>query len=245
MSVPAGAEMSTLPAPLSRWADDFFAAVERAGAFQHDVNAQLAPRQGGRVAVVNQAYAVTVDHQMIAIQRHLAGKRPVNGVAPGQMLGNLEVGRAVDDDHFKLIAASCFINCAQHIAADAAIAIDGNLDGHVGNSPDCVDCLLARIIVRPAHLLAQPGPDTKIQPPCGARSGKHQAVSARVFLAASITALVLNPNSLNRSAAGADAPKRSMPMICPQLPTNWCQYRLTPASTATRAVTSVGRTSLR
>ena len=52
----------------------------------------------------------------------------------------------------------------------------------------------------------------------------------------------VNPNSRNRVAASADAPKWSIPMISPASPTMSRQPWGTPASTETRALTAAGRT---
>ena len=61
-------------------------------------------------------------------------------------------------------------------------------------------------------------------------------------MAAATTCAAVNPNSRNRVAASADAPKWSIPMISPASPTMSRQPWGTPASTETRALTAAGRT---
>ena len=65
------------------------------------------------------------------IVRHLGGKAAVHGVEFGKMGVDWQIAASIDGDDFKLVAQAVFVNRAHHLAADAAIAIDGNLQAHV------------------------------------------------------------------------------------------------------------------
>ena len=76
-SSPPGAEMMTLLAPPSRCLAGLGLAGEQARALEHDVDAQLAPGQLGRIAFGQHLDAVAVDDQRVAVDLHLAaGTRP-------------------------------------------------------------------------------------------------------------------------------------------------------------------------
>jgi hypothetical protein len=103
---------------------------EVAGALQHHVDPQLAPGQLGRVAVGEHADLVAVDHHVVAVDAHDAGELAVRGVVLRQVGVGLRVTQVVDGDDLDVVLLATFVVGAQHVAADAAIAIDGNFDGH-------------------------------------------------------------------------------------------------------------------
>ena len=59
----AGALMMTFFAPASRWARAFVASVKMPGGFEDDVHAEVAPRQGRRVLLLEDPDLAAVDDQ--------------------------------------------------------------------------------------------------------------------------------------------------------------------------------------
>ena len=108
----------------------FFLAGEKAGALEHDVDAQLAPWNFGRVALREHADRVAVDDHVVAFDRHGAGELAVRGVVAGQVGVRLGVAQVVDGDDLDVVFLAAFVESAQDIAADAAIAVDCNFDRH-------------------------------------------------------------------------------------------------------------------
>jgi hypothetical protein len=108
----------------------FFLGGEETRAFEHDVDTQLAPGNQGRVALGEDADAVAIDEHIVAIDGDDAGKLAVHRVVARQMGVRLGVAQVVDGDDGDILLLAAFIKRAQDIAADAAIAIDGNFDGH-------------------------------------------------------------------------------------------------------------------
>jgi hypothetical protein len=105
-------------------------AGEQAGAFEHEVHAELAPRQLGRIAFGKYADAVAVHDQGIALDLHLAAKLAVHGVVAREVGVRLRVAQVIQRDDLNVFAAR-FVQGAQHVAADAAVAVDSDFDGHV------------------------------------------------------------------------------------------------------------------
>jgi hypothetical protein len=73
---------------------------EQAGGFDHDVGADLAPLQVGRVALLRQADLLAVDDERVAVHRHVALEAAVHAVVlqhVGQVVGLEQV---VDADDF-------------------------------------------------------------------------------------------------------------------------------------------------
>jgi hypothetical protein len=58
----------------------------------------------------------------------------VGGVVAGQVRIGLRVAQIVDRDDLDVVALAAFVVCTQHIAADAPVTVDGNLDRHLSNS---------------------------------------------------------------------------------------------------------------
>ena len=61
----AGALMMTLRAPASRWARAFVGVGEQPGRLDDDVDPEVAPRQRGRVALLEDADGVAVDDERV------------------------------------------------------------------------------------------------------------------------------------------------------------------------------------
>src|SRR5690606_25856097 len=108
-----------------------FLAREKARAFQHDIDLELAPGQFGRVAVGQHADLVAVDHHVVTIHRHGARKLAVRRVVLREVGIRLGVAQIVDRNDLDVMLLAAFVVGAQHVTADTAVAIDGNSDGHV------------------------------------------------------------------------------------------------------------------
>src|SRR5690606_37116266 len=66
----------------------------------------------------------------VAFHRHLAGKASVRGVVLEQVRVGLRVAQVVDGDELQVVLPAAFVVRAQDVAADAAEAVDGDLEGH-------------------------------------------------------------------------------------------------------------------
>jgi hypothetical protein len=112
-----------------------FLGGEEAGALENDVDVQVLPRQLRRVALRDHADAVAVHHHVVAVDLHRPGKLAVHRVVArevGIRLGRAEVVQRHDREVVRLAA---LVMRAEDVAADAAVAIDGDADGHVVRAP--------------------------------------------------------------------------------------------------------------
>src|SRR5882672_4174899 len=105
-------------------------AREKAGALEHHVDLEVLPGQLGRAALRAHLDPVTVHDHGVARHGHGAGKFPVYGVVARQMRVGLGVAQIVDGDELQVVALPAFIVRAQDIAADAAVAVDGDSNAH-------------------------------------------------------------------------------------------------------------------
>ena len=103
---------------------------EEAGAFEHDVDAQILPRQLRRIALGADLDPVAVDDEVAAIDADLARKPAVCGVVLRQVRVRFRIAEIVDRDDLDLARAFGFVQRAQHVATDAAVAVDGDLHSH-------------------------------------------------------------------------------------------------------------------
>jgi len=142
----------------------FFLAGEEAGAFHHHVDPQLAPGQLARIALGQHPDAVAVDDHRIALDADLGVELAVRGVVARQVGIGVRVAQIIDRDNPDFAGTTGFVERAQHVAADAAIAIDGNLDGH-GSLPKQLEKVISRIVLPPAG-------------GCGCKSGPGMAETA-------------------------------------------------------------------
>jgi len=102
---------------------------EQAGGLDHDVGADFVPLQVGGVALLRQADGLAVDDQVGALHRDLALETAVHAVVlehVGQVVGLEQVVDAHDFDVAEVLHGS-----AEHHAADAAEAVDTDLDRHI------------------------------------------------------------------------------------------------------------------
>ncbi len=107
-----------------------FLGGEKARAFQHDVDLQVAPRQFGRVAVGQHADLVAVDDHELAVDFDGARELAVGGVVARQVRVRLGIAQVVDGDDFDIVLLATFVVGTQDVAADATVTVDGDANGH-------------------------------------------------------------------------------------------------------------------
>jgi len=108
-------------------------AREESRALEDDVDAELPPRQLGRIALREHADTIAVDDHRVALNAHLTVEATMSGVVSRQMRIGVGIAEIVDGDDLDLAGAAAFIKGAQYVAADAAIAVDAYLDRHLFN----------------------------------------------------------------------------------------------------------------
>ena len=101
---------------------------EEAGALQHNVHAQLAPGQLGRVRVFVDGDLLAVDNNVVLAGLHrVAVIAALRGVIFQQVREHLGAGKVVDCDDLIALGAE---HLAEGQAADAAEAVDCNFYCH-------------------------------------------------------------------------------------------------------------------
>src|SRR6185437_4796523 len=105
-------------------------AGEQARAFEHVLHAEVAPRKFRRIALGEHPDPVAIDDHRVTVDLDLAGKTAVYGVVPRQMRVGFCVAEIVEGDDLHLTGALALIERAHDVAADAAVAIDPDLDWH-------------------------------------------------------------------------------------------------------------------
>ena len=105
------------------------AVAEEPGGLDHDLGADVAPRQRGRVGLGEHRDLAPVDAQRPVEHLDVPGERPVDGVVAQQVREHLDVHHIVDAG--PLDCGAALIRGAEGRAAGAAKAVDANPDGHV------------------------------------------------------------------------------------------------------------------
>jgi hypothetical protein len=124
-------------------------AGEQAGALEHHIDAKFLPWQFGGVALGADFDLVAIDDQVLAVDRHGARKFAMGGVVLGQVGIDFRVAQVVDRNDLNIMLLAALVMRTQDVAADAAIAVYCNADGHWQISrlkPD-ITALGARITV--------------------------------------------------------------------------------------------------
>src|SRR5438093_4974645 len=107
-----------------------FLAGEKPGAFEHRIHLQVLPRQLGRVALRTHLDAVAVHDHRFAFHGDRSGEFSVRGVVASQMRVGLRIAEVVDGDELQVVLFPAFIVGAQDVAADAAVTVDSDSNGH-------------------------------------------------------------------------------------------------------------------
>ena len=103
---------------------------EETGALQHDVDAHRLVRQLGRIALGSDLDRAAADIDRVAGNLNFTVEAAMHGVEAEQMGIGLDRAEIVDRDDLDVLATR-FHDGAQHIAADAAEAVDCNTNSHV------------------------------------------------------------------------------------------------------------------
>src|SRR5690606_3086925 len=103
---------------------------EKAGALEHDIDLELGPGQFGGIALCKYPDAVAVDNDRVAVDLYGARELTVRRVVLSEMRVDFGGAEVVDGNDFNVVLLPAFIMCAQNIAANTAVAIDGDADGH-------------------------------------------------------------------------------------------------------------------
>ena len=122
--------MITFFAPPLRCADAFSLVVKSPVHSSTTSTPSVAPRQLGGIALREHLDAIAVDDHRVAVDRDLARELAVRGVVARQMRVGLGAAEIVDGDDRDVVLLAAFVVGAQDVAADAAVAVDGDFDGH-------------------------------------------------------------------------------------------------------------------
>ena len=101
---------------------------EQTGGFEHHVGTDIAPTQGGWIALGGDTDAAAIHHQGTVIDGHLSGEAAVGGVVAKHISDVIDIDQVVDAHHFDVIATA---GDAEDQTADASEPIDANPDGHL------------------------------------------------------------------------------------------------------------------
>ena len=74
---------------------------------------------------------VPVDDERVAFDLDFARELAVHGVVAGEMRVGLGTAEIVQRDDGEIVLLGVFVVRTQDVAADAAVAVDGDFDGHV------------------------------------------------------------------------------------------------------------------
>ena len=111
-----------------------FLGRKEARALQNNVYTELSPGQFRRIALGEHTDPVAVHHHAVAIDSHGPGKLAVGRIVPRQVGVGIGVTQVIDRHDGDLASAPGLVEGAKNIAADMAVTIDGNFDGHANDS---------------------------------------------------------------------------------------------------------------
>ena len=104
---------------------ELLALAKHPGRLHHGVDAQFGPGQPGRIAFTEQSRPAVRRHEVGVFQGEIVRKGAHHRVVVEQITQGLVIEEIVDRDDFHIVA---LFHDAIHRAADAAKAIDGNLE---------------------------------------------------------------------------------------------------------------------
>ncbi len=103
---------------------------EPSGGFEHDVDAELAPRESGRIALGQNFHLVAVDDELPLAVLDVAIEASVDRIVLEEVGESLRVGEIVHRDEVEVSDAR-LLSSAEDLAADAAEAIDSDANCHL------------------------------------------------------------------------------------------------------------------
>ena len=158
---------------------------EEAGRLDHDVDAEIAPRQVRRVALGEDLDVLAGDADAVVGRAHLAGEPAQDAVVLQQVRHGLLVTEVVRGDEFD-VGTRCGEG-AEEVAADPAEAVDAHAYGHC---------------VAPRNRLTLPGP-TLSNPPDRSDQPQLPAGSAQECIPTNQASATLRVRSVAWPSAGA------------------------------------------
>ena len=105
-----------------------------AGAFERDIDAELAPRQFRRIALGGDADLAAADIHPVVAARDLAREAAMDAVILQQMRVGCDRAEVVNADHLDL-GVLVLVGGSQNQTADAAKPVNRNSNGHCRSSP--------------------------------------------------------------------------------------------------------------
>src|SRR3990167_2555493 len=145
---------------------------EQAGGLNHDVGTDFVPPQVRGVTLLRQADLLAVHDQGVALDRDFALEAAVHAVVlehKGQVVGLEQVVDAHDFDVREVLHRS-----AEHHAADAAEAVDANLDRHSSISPRLIaeiSCVSRALYLRLSTACTVAATFSSVKPKCWNSTG--------------------------------------------------------------------------
>ena len=135
MSSPlAGAEMMTFFAPPSMCLRAASAFGEASGGLEHDVDAEILPRQRRRVLLGEDSDLVAVDGDRAVSCLDVALVRAVNRVVLEQVRERLRIREIVHGDEVD-VRDTLLLRGAKHLTSDSSEAVDADANSHSVLSP--------------------------------------------------------------------------------------------------------------
>jgi hypothetical protein len=125
----AGAEISTRLAPAARCGRLGFVRLEEAGAFEHQLDAEVLVRQLARIALLGDRDVAAVDLDRVAVRGHRAGEAAVGRIEREQQRVRLGIGEVVDRDQLEVVIGA-LEDRPRDEPPDAPEPVDRNLHRH-------------------------------------------------------------------------------------------------------------------
>ena len=102
--------------------------AEYPGAVQHHIHPQRPPGQARRIPLGEQGDEILPHQHAVARELHRIAEAAVAGVEAGEVHHGFGGRQLVDGDYLKLVIAAALVEGPQHVATDAPVSVDGNLD---------------------------------------------------------------------------------------------------------------------
>jgi hypothetical protein len=106
------------------------ASAKQSCAFEDNIDAQITPRQFGRVTFGKYFDAIAINDDVTTIDLNGTVKFAVRRVVARKVGIRCRVTKVVQRHYVELAGTAILVNCPHHIAADAAVAVDSNFDSH-------------------------------------------------------------------------------------------------------------------
>ena len=129
----AGAVMTTLRAPASIWPLARTASVKKPVELDDDIHAEVSPGKALRIPLGEHLDDLPVHRDAVSIGSNRARETTENAVVLEQVSQHRRGRDVVDGDDLEL--GGTLSGGAQHVASDAAEAVDANSHSHAGRPP--------------------------------------------------------------------------------------------------------------